>query len=414
MSKEFDPPYLRATFSLFLAQSHVMHVQGLSCFACGKRYAFGTLLNLCECGKPLRVDIDLASIAIRPSDLKGRRKDLWRYREVLPLPANHEPMSLGEGGTPLLETNRLAASLGLTNGSLFVKDEAVNPTGSFKARGMAMAVPMAKLFGATKLAVPSAGNAGGAMAAYAARYGLEAHVFMPKDVPAANRLECEMAGAHITLVDGLINDCAKIIADRKDAEGWFELSTLKEPYRIEGKKTMGYEIAEQFDWNLPDVILYPTGGGTGLIGMWKAFDEMEQVGWIGSKRPRMVSVQAEGCNLIPKAIQAGKRDAGMVENASTVASGLRVPKAIGDFIMFDLIQLSHGTALAISDKELMQGAYELSELTGISAAPEGGACLAALKELQRDRWIQATDKIVIFNTGTGLKYAEAFKSYPRN
>ncbi len=390
-----------------------MHVTGLSCFACGKLYAFGSLLNLCECGKPLRVDIDLPSVRLTKGNLKGGRRDMWRYREVLPLPAGSEPMSLGEGGTPLIQSDGLASTLGMARGSIFVKDEAVNPTGSFKARGMAIAVPMAKLFGATKLAVPSAGNAGGAMAAYAARYGLEAHVFMPRDVPMANRLECEMAGAQVTLVDGLINDCAKLIMDRKDAEGWFDVSTLKEPYRIEGKKTMGYELAEQFEWTLPDVILYPTGGGTGLIGMWKAFDEMEKLGWISAGRPRMVSVQAEGCNLIPAALERGNRDAGMVENAHTVASGLRVPKAIGDFIMFDLIRSSGGTAIAVPDAELMQAAYELSASTGVNAAPEGGACLAALRRLQATGWIKGSDRTVIFNTGTGLKYAEAFAAHPR-
>lgn len=384
-----------------------MHVRGLSCFACGKQYAFGQLLNLCECGKPLRVDIDLEKIQLKKEELVGRRSDLWRYREVLPLPMYAEQQSLGEGGTPLVPIG----VPGIAN--VWVKDEAVNPTASFKARGMAMAVPMAKMLGATKLAVPSAGNAGGALAAYAARYGLEAHVFMPKDVPAANRLECEIAGAHVTLVDGLINDCAHMLAERKVAEGWFDVSTLKEPYRIEGKKTMGYEIAEQLNWELPDVILYPTGGGTGLIGMWKAFEEMEKLGWTGEKRPRMVSVQAEGCDVIPRALEAGAREAAMAEGAHTVASGLRVPRAIGDFIMLDLIRESKGAAVAVSDEELMRAAHELSAISGVCAAPEGGACYAALGKLASQGWIAENETVVLFNTGSGLKYAEAFAQYPR-
>jgi len=321
--------------------------------------------------------------------------------------------TLGEGGTPLLPADRLGESLGLTKGSLFIKDEAVNPTGSFKARGMAVAVAMARHLGAEKLAVPSAGNAGGAMAAYAGLNGLEAHIFMPLDVPMANRLECEIAGAHVTLVDGLITDCAKIVMERKEAEGWFDVSTLKEPYRAEGKKTMGYEIAEDFDWTLPDVILYPTGGGTGLVGMGKAFDEMEAMGWIGSKRPRMVSVQAAGCAPIVRAFEAGIRDAGMFENARTVAAGLRVPRAIADFVMLGLIRATGGTAVAVSDSELMADAYTLSAETGICAAPEGGACLTALRRLIQSGWIRPDEKIVLFNTGSGVKYAEAFTTYPR-
>jgi threonine synthase len=333
---------------------------------------------------------------------------MWRYREVLPLPLEVDPPTLGEGGTPLIPADSLAAEIGMETGRLLIKDEAVNPTGSFKARGMAVAVAMAKELGAAKLAVPSAGNAGGALAAYAARAGLEAHVFMPVDVPAANRLECELAGANVTLVDGLITDCATIVQERKKAEGWFDVSTLKEPYRVEGKKTMGYEIAEQLDWSLPDVILYPTGGGTGLIGMWKAFDEMESLGWIGTKRPRMVSVQASGCAPIVRAFEAGVRDAGTFENAHTIAAGLRVPRAIGDFIMLDIIRDSGGTALAVEDSELMEGAYDLGAATGICACPEGGACLAALRKLRKNNWVRPDETVVLFNTGTGLKYAEAF------
>lgn len=392
-----------------------MFVSQLSCWACGTVYAPTELHNLCVCGKPLRVDYDLeaAGKALSPQKLVGRPWNLWRYREVLPLPAGVTPPTLGEGGTPLLPVDSLAAELGMQRGKLLIKDEAVNPTGSFKARGMAVAVAMAKQLGAKKLAVPSAGNAGGALAAYAARAGVEAFVFMPKDVPMANRLECEIAGAQVTLVDGLITDCARMVQQRKEAEGWFDVSTLREPYRVEGKKTMGYEIAEQRDWHLPDVILYPTGGGTGLVGMWKAFDEMEQMGWIGSHRPRMISVQAAGCAPIVRAFEAGVSDAGMFENAQTVAAGLRVPRAIGDFVMLDIIRRSGGTAVPIEDAELMAEAYHLGAATGVCACPEGGACLAALRRLRATGDIAPHESVVLFNTGVGTKYAEAFAAYPR-
>jgi threonine synthase len=387
---------------------------GLICWACGAHYPADKLRNLCDCGKPLRVDYDLAAVAqaVSRDDLKTRPQTLWRYREVLPFPLDQEPPTLGEGGTPLLNADRLAAEVGLASGRLLVKDEAVNPTGSFKARGMAVAVPMAKLLGATKLAVPSAGNAGGAMAAYAACVGLPAYVFMPQDVPKANRLECEIAGAHVTLVDGLITDCARRVQEGQAREGWFDVSTLREPYRVEGKKTMGYETAEQCDWMLPDVILYPTGGGTGLIGMWKAFDEMEALGWIGPKRPRMVSVQAAGCAPITRAFNEGRSDAGTFENAQTVAAGLRVPRAIGDFIMLDILRRSGGTAVTVSDAQMMADAYALGAATGICACPEGGACLSALRQLRADGWIAPHETVVLFNTGTGVKYAEAFAAYP--
>jgi threonine synthase len=392
-----------------------MNVTYLSCFACGTTYPADRLINLCTCGKPLRVDYDLEAAArsMTRESLLERPHNLWRYREVLPLPADVEPPTLGEGGTPLLPADRLAAEIGMEPGRLLVKDEAVNPTGSFKARGMAVAVAMAKHLGATKLAVPSAGNAGGAMAAYAARCGLEAHVFMPRDVPAANRLECEIAGAHVTLVDGLITDCAKIVMERKEAEGWFDVSTLKEPYRVEGKKTMGYELAEDLGWRLPDVILYPTGGGTGLVGMWKAFDEMERMGWIGPERPRMVSIQAEGCAPIVRAFQSGATEAGTFENAHTAAAGLRVPRAIADFVMLDILRKSGGTAVAVSDAELMCDAYALGAATGVCACPEGGACLAGLRKLLAERWVKPNEQVVLFNTGSGVKYAEAFNAMKR-
>lgn len=389
-------------------------VTQLTCWSCGTAYPADRWRNLCDCGKPLRVDYDLPAVAqaVSRNDLAGRTHTLWRWREMLPLPFDEEPPTLGEGGTPLLAADRLGKELGLGPGRLWVKDEGVNPTGSFKARGMAVAVAMAKRFGARKLAVPSAGNAGGALAAYAARAGLEAHVFMPRDVPAANRLECAIAGARVTLVDGLINDCAKMVQEGQAREGWWDVSTLREPYRVEGKKTMGYEIAEAFGWTLPDVILYPTGGGTGLIGMGKAFDEMEALGWIGPERPRWVSVQAEGCAPIARAFASGASEAGLFENARTVASGLRVPRAIGDFILLDRIRRSGGTAVTIPDAALMADAYALSAATGVCAAPEGGACLAALRRLRSEGWVKPDEKVVLFNTGTGLKYAEAFAAYP--
>ena len=390
------------------------YVTQLTCWACATAYPADRWRNLCDCGKPLRVDYDLAAIgrAVSRDDLAGRTRSLWRWREVLPLPSGEEPLTLGEGGTPLLAAGGLGEELGMAAGTLWVKDEAVNPTGSFKARGMAVAVAMARHFGARKLAVPSAGNAGGALAAYAARAGIEAHVFMPRDVPAANRLECLIAGARVTLVDGLINDCAKLVQAGQAQEGWWDMSTLREPYRVEGKKTMGYEIAEALGWALPDVILYPTGGGTGLIGMGKAFDEMEALGWIGPKRPRLVSVQAEGCAPIARAFAAGANEAGLFENARTVASGLRVPRAIGDFIMLDMLRHGGGVAVTVSDRDLMADAYILSAATGICAAPEGGACLAALRRLRAEGWVQPDEKVILFNTGTGLKYAEAFAAYP--
>jgi len=293
--------------------------------------------------------------------------------------------------------------------NLWIKDESQNPTQSFKARGMAVAVSMAKHLGATKLAVPTAGNAGGALAAYAARAGLEAHIFMPRDTPRANVIECRELGAHVTLIDGLITDCGAEIARRKTAEGWFDLSTLKEPYRVEGKKTLGYELAEQLDWQLPDVILYPTGGGTGLIGMWKAFDEMETMGWIGAKRPRMFSVQASGCAPIVRAFADGATNAAEFPNAHTCASGLRVPKAIGDFLMLKILRESHGGAVAVDDEAMIRTTGEVGAKEGIFVAPEGAACFVALRSLCAAGEITAEHQIVIFNTGSGIKYLECYE-----
>jgi threonine synthase len=412
-----------------------MNVTHLECALCGLRHEAGVLQNLCvECGKPLlvRYDLEKAAETLTRDSLKTRVSSLWRYSEVLPVEDPDNIVSFGEGWTPLLRADKLAASLPVKL-KLFIKDEGQNPTQSFKARGMTAAISMAKELGVKKVAVPSAGNAAGAMAAYAARAGMEAFIFMPSDTPRANIIECQQTGANVTLVDGLITDCGKIIAERKDEEGWFDVSTLKEPYRVEGKKTMGYELAEQFaalssppykggvdafrgrggshaegKWTLPDIILYPTGGGTGLIGMWKAFDEMEQMGWIGSKRPKMVSVQSTTCAPIVRAFEKGERFADEFENAATVASGLRVPKAIGDFLILDAIRASNGTAIAVTDEELVKAVGEIGAAEGIFAAPEGAACLPALRKLIEQDFVKEGETVVIFNTGSGIKYLEAF------
>jgi threonine synthase len=331
---------------------------------------------------------------------------MWRYREVMPVESDENIVSLGEGWTPLLEVPRLAKRTGLKN--LLIKDESVNPTQSFKARGMSAAVSMAKELGITKVAAPSAGNAGGALSAYAARAGMEAYIFMPRDTPRANVIECQRLGAHVTLIDGLITDCGAEVAKRKDAEGWIDVTTLKEPNRVEGKKTHGYEVAEQLGWTLPDVIIYPTGGGTGLVGMWKAFNEMEQLGWIDSRRPRMVTVQSSGCAPIVTAFEKGERFADMFPNAATVASGLRVPKAIGDFLVLDAIRDSGGAAVAVDDADLLAAVDEIGAAEGLFVAPEGGACLPALRVLLERGLVSPDERVVLFNTGAGIKYLEAF------
>ena len=323
---------------------------------------------------------------------------------MLPLPADVEPVSLGEGGTPLLRAEKFGGDI-----DLWIKDESLNPTQSFKARGMSVAVSMAKHLGATKLAVPSAGNAGGALAAYSARAGLEAHIFMPRDTPRANIIECRELGAHVTLIDGLITDCGAEIARRKTNEGWFDMSTLKEPYRVEGKKTLGYELAEQLNWQLPDVILYPTGGGTGLIGMWKAFSEMETLGWLGRKRPRMFAVQAAGCAPIVRAFEAGEKNAAEIPDAHTIASGLRVPKAIGDFLILNILRQSNGGAIAVDDEEMISVAREVGSKEGLFVAPEAAACFAALRSLRSAGKIGSGERVVIFNTGSGIRYLDCYQ-----
>ena len=386
-----------------------MHVKNLECANCRREYEAGRLHNVCtECGKPLLVRYDLRRIAkfINRQALFARRADLWRYRELLPVRREDNIVSLGEGWTPLHRAKKLAATLGMS--ALYVKDESLNPTQSFKARGMSVAVSMAKELGATKLAAPSAGNAAGALAAYCASAGLEAFLFMPRDTPRANVIECEIAGAHVTLVDGLITDCGAEVARRKESEGWFDVSTLKEPYRVEGKKTLGYELAEQLQWTLPDVIVYPTGGGTGLVGMWKAFDELQQLGWVGEKRPRMVTVQAAGCAPIVRAFEKGERFADEFPDAQTAASGLRVPKAIGDFLILDAIRQSGGTAITVTDAELIDGAKEMARSEGIFAAPEGGACVPALRKLLERGDVKPDERVVLFNTGSGIKYIDLF------
>src|SRR5438128_12104593 len=342
-----------------------MFLTYLECTACGLRHDWSRLQNLCTaCSKPLFAVYDLAAVGkldrFKQPSLREREKSLWRYRELLPLAKDAEAISLGEGGTPLLRAKAFADDV-----DLWIKDESLNPTQSFKARGMSVAVSMAKYLGAEKLAVPSAGNAGGALAAYAARVGLEAHIFMPRDTPRANIIECRELGAYVTLIDGLITDCGAEISRRKEKEGWFDMSTLKEPYRVEGKKTLGYEMAEQLNWKLPGVILYPTGGGTGLIGMWKAFDEMEKLGWIDQKRPRMFSVQASGCAPIVRAFEAGEKNATEFPNAHTIASGLRVPKAIGDFIILKILRESNGGAIAVDDEEMIRVARQVGASEGL-------------------------------------------------
>src|SRR5216117_215342 len=383
-----------------------MFLKHLECSACGLHYEWSRLQNLCSsCHKPLLAIVDLAAAGrtLTRKTLATREKSLWRYREVLPLPGDVEPVSLGEGGTPLLRAEKFADDL-----DLWIKDESLNPTQSFKARGMSVAVSMAKHLGATKLAAPSAGNAGGALAAYAARADLEAHIFMPRDTPRANIIECRELGAHVTLIDGLITDCGAEIARRKTTEGWFDMSTLKEPYRVEGKKTLGYELAEQFNWQLPDVILYPTGGGTGLVGMWKAFGEMEALDWIGGKRPRMFAVQAAGCAPIVRAFEAGEKNAAEFHDAHTIASGLRVPKAIGDFLILKILRQSNGGAIAVDDEEMIRVAREVGTSEGLFICPEGAACFAALKLLRSAGKIASGERVVIFNTGSGIKYLDLY------
>ena len=382
------------------------NVVALDCSACGKKYDASVEQHLCTCGKPLlaRYDLRRAATSLTLESLKTRPCTLWRYSEVLP---NDSPVSLGEGMTALVPVPRLGASMGLHG--LYVKDEGLNPTGSFKARGMTAAVTRAKQLGAKALAAPTAGNAGGALAAYAAAAGLPAVIVMPADTPAANIMECQAFGAKVVKLNGLISDCGRYVAEHKDREGWYDVSTLKEPYRVEGKKTMGYELWEQMEGKLPDVILYPTGGGVGLIGMCKAFDEMQEMGWIGAARPRMVAVQAAGCAPIVRAWEAHQHSAAFFENAATIASGLRVPGPLGDALILSMLRQTKGTALTVTDEEMLHAGRELASLEGIFAAPEGAATVIAARKLAASAWIQPEETVVLFNTGTGYKYAEAWQ-----
>jgi threonine synthase len=379
----------------------VARIAYIECTKCGAQISADQPQTVCpKDGGVLYVRYDLAALktTFTAASLFGRTPSMWRYAEVLP---EAEPVSLGEGFTPMLPSREFP--------SLYIKDEGLNPTGSFKARGMSAAVTMARCYGLKKLAAPSAGNAAGALAAYAAAAGIEAHIFMPKDVPLANRVECESYGACVTLVDGLISDCAQIIAEKKEKEGWFDVSTLKEPFRVEGKKTMGYEVAEQLGWRLPHGIIYPTGGGVGLIGMWKAFDEMQQLGWIGAERPQMVSVQASGCAPIVKAWDEGKSSSEFWSDADTLAAGLRVPKAYGDYLILDILKKSGGIALAVSDEEIMDALRHWAKVEGVFAAPEGAAALAAYRKLRANEFFSAADTVVLFNTGSGLKYLDVIE-----
>ena len=368
-------------------------------------------LQTMHADRPLwvRYNLDAVGRWLTKEKLRDREPTMWRYRELLPMPSTTSPVSLGEGMTPVLECPRLGEQFGLRN--LVIKDESHLPTGSFKSRGLAMAMTMAKHFRVKRVALPSAGNAGGAAAAYAARAGIECFVFMPDDTPVINQYECHLAGAKTFLANGLINDCGKIVRQGKETLGWFDLSTLKEPYRIEGKKTMGLELAEQFDWRLPDVILYPTGGGTGLIGMWKAFHELRELGWLTSDRmPRMVSVQSEGCAPIATAFDKGDRFAEPFPNAATIASGLRVPVAVGDFMILDAVRASKGKAIAVEESRIREWLELAFRLEGIGICPETAACVGALEKLTKSGWIKPNDRVVVFNTGAAQKYVEAIRS----
>ena len=388
-----------------MTQSFLTH---LECSGCGKHYPHEQIHTFCPlCQSPLLslYDLKRACQSVDRDEISRRKKGMWRWHELLPVLKEENQIFLGEGDTPLLTLPHLERELGLSH--LYVKDESSNPTGSFKARGLAAAISKAKELGIEKVIIPTAGNAGGALAAYAARAGLKAHIFMPKDTPYANVEESRMAGAEVILIDGLISDAAGMAGEKARAEGWFDVSTFKEPYRMEGKKVMGYELAEAFDWQLPDVIIYPTGGGTGLVGMWKAFAELETLGWLEKrKRPRMVSVQAEGCAPVVKAFEKGATFCDFWINAQTIASGLRVPKSFADHLILQDIYDSEGTAVAVSDEAILESQKQLAIREGIFAAPEGAATLAALKVLIEQGWVHAEENIVLFNTGSGLKYLD--------
>lgn len=374
----------------------------LECTKCGAQLSAGQPQNVCtKDGGILFARYDLQGLkkTFRPETLSRTAASLWRYEGVLP---DVKPVSLGEGFTPLLASREFP--------NVWIKDEGLNPTGSFKARGVSVAISVARSLNIKKVAMPSAGNAGSALAAYAAACGMEAHIFMPSDVPLANRIECEMYGAHLTLVNGLISDCGRILAERKEKEGWFDVSTLKEPYRVEGKKTMAYEVFEQLGGKLPDAVIFPSGGGVGVIAMWKAFDEMEALGWISAQRPRMIVVQASGCAPVVKAWNEAKSKVEMWENSSTIAAGLRVPKPYGDYLLMDILKRSRGTAVAVTDEEIREAVRHWAKTEGVFAAPEGAASLAAYRQLRANSFLAGDDKVVLFNTGTGLKYLDVLQT----
>ena len=385
-------------------KSYLTHLQ---CSNCSKTYSAEEIHTICPaCGKVLfaRYDLAAAKKGFAKTDLAGRPANMWRWFEIMPVRDSRNVVTLGEGNTPLLPAQGLGRKLGAPN--IFIKEEGLNPTGSFKARGLSAAVSKAVELGVKAIAMPSAGNAAAAVSAYGSRAGIDINVFMPIDTPELMKRECYVYGAHVYLVKGLINDAGKIVRDNSESRGWYDLSTLKEPYRAEGKKTMGLELAEQFDWELPDALIYPTGGGTGIVGMWKAFEELEALGWIGPKRPKMISVQAEGCAPIVKAFEDGSDHAELWPNANTIAAGLRVPVAIADYLILDAIRSSCGTALTVSDDEILDTIKELAQLEGLFAAPEGAAAYAGYKKLLDNGFLQPEEKVVLFNTGSGLKTPE--------
>ncbi len=388
-------------------KSYLSH---LECTHCGKTYSAEEVHTTCPtCGKVLyaRYDLDAARKHFSKVDLLRRAGNMWRWFELMPVRDKNNIVTLGEGYTPLLPARALGSQFGATN--LYIKEEGLNPTGSFKARGLSAAVSKAKELGVRAIGMPSAGNAGAALAAYGARGGMHIYVFIPEDTPEMMKREGFVYGARVFLVKGLINDAGKIVREHATARGWFDVSTLKEPYRAEGKKTMGFEIAEQFDWELPDAILYPTGGGTGIVGMWKAFEELEALGWIGSKRPKMISVQAEGCAPIVKAFHAGAQHAEPWQNAHTIAPGIRVPAAIADYLMLDAMRASGGTGVTVSDQEILDAIYEIARLEGIFSAPEGAATYAGYRKLVENGFLKPEEKAVLFNTGSGLLTPELIR-----
>lgn len=386
------------------------YLTDLECTTCGTRYDADRIMNVCPaCGKVLYARYDLAAVkrALTREVIAQRPRGMWRWHELLPVRDAVHVISLGEGDTPLLPAPHLGERIG--SNRLSIKEEGLNPTGSFKARGIGAAISRARELGVRKIGMPSAGNAGSALAAYAARGGLQAYVFMPSDAPLMNQLECDVFGARLVLVDGLISDAGRLVRALAPDRGWFDMSTLREPYRAEGKKTLGLELAEQCGWELPDAIVYPTGGGTGIVGMWKAFDELEQLGWIGSKRPKMISVQAEGCAPIVRAYRAGQSSASAWEGATTSAAGIRVPAAIGDYLILDAIRASGGTALTVSDDDIARETREGGRAEGIFFAPEGAATVAGARALLAHGMLQPDEHVVLFNTGSGLIYPELLK-----